>query len=161
MKNKGTKFSASSLLTILGVICFASVIVTAVLVTSNSLSFTGTGVTNPSIVLTATTTPGATLTGNTATYVFNANVGNALTSGAKVDIVIAKTGINITDISTPLFSYDGGSATALVFTDAGDTLTATFTVGTQAIDATIPCTMTIIYAVTGTFTVTATMSGNA
>jgi len=163
MKYKGRKIAASSLLTILGVVCFATMIVAAVLVTSNTLSFTSTPVTTAKITLTKTSEPPSALVGNEVSYVFNANVANAITSGAKIDIVIAKSGINATDITGATFSYDSGGPGAITFTDVGDTLTATFNVptGIQGVDNTIACTLALTYQVTGTFAVSATMSGNA
>lgn len=163
MKYKGKAISGTSLLTILGVVCFASVIVSAVLITSGTLTFAGTTVTTPGNI--ALTDSGSdttsVLAGNSAVYNFNANVGQAVT-GATITVTIAKTGISLADITSAKLTYDVGSATDLSsLTDNGDTVTGTYTVGVQAVDATLPCIITIVYAAAGTYVVSAAMSGTA
>ncbi|MGD1061073.1 MAG: hypothetical protein ABR879_06415 [Methanomassiliicoccales archaeon] len=162
MKYKGKVVSGSSLLTILGVVCFATVVVSAVLITSNTLSFAPTNVTTGAITLTdsgSDTT--AVLAGNNAAYHFNANVADALT-GAVITVEIAKTGIALSDVTNATIRYNGAvTPTALVFSLGTNVITATYTVGTQAISATLPCTISVTYATAGSYTVSATMSGTA
>jgi hypothetical protein len=169
MRN-GKKFSAGSLLSILGAVCFATIIVAAALVTSNSLTFTGTPVKQGSIQLSATTTPGEIVLGNTATYVLKADVSTALISDAKIVIKITKsvgTGLNASDIDTvtaPTITYGAlGSPETLSFSFVTDHLEATYNIatGAQAVDHNVPVTIVLKYTVTGTFDVQATMSGTA
>lgn len=162
MKFRGKAISGTSLLTILGVLCFATVIVSAVVITSNTLSFPSTTVNSPgSIALTQTTAPGTIILGNDAVYEFNANVQNSLT-GAVATVDIQKSGIAPSDITSASFQYNSGSVVSITFTaGAADHITASYTIGSQAVDATIPCIVTIHYATAGSYAVSVTVTGNA
>jgi hypothetical protein len=162
MKFHGKAISGTSLLTILGVLCFATVIVAAVSITSNTLTFANTSVSNPgTVTLTQTSTPGTIVLGNPAVYGFNANVQNHLT-GVVVTVDIAKTGISTSDVTNATIRYDSGLTTNITFS-AGATnhIIATYNVADQVADATIPCTVTITYAATGTYAVSVTLAGTA
>ena len=114
MKFRGKAVTGTSLLMMLGVVCFATIIVSAVLISSNSLTFTNTTVTDPGqISLTPTVTPGNINLGNNAVYEFNANVPIALTD-VVVTIDIAEAGIIAGDVTSATISYDGGAATSPV-----------------------------------------------
>jgi hypothetical protein len=162
MKFHGKAISGTSLLTILGVLCFATVIVSAVVINSNTLTFTDTEVASPgSIALSATQTPSTIVLGNDAVYKFNANVPNAL-SGVVATVDIEASGITTDAITSATFQYDGGSITGLTFAPgATDHITASYSAGSQVIDSTVPCIVTIHYAEAGSYSVTVTMSGNA
>jgi len=163
MKYKGKAISGSSLLTIIGVICFATIVVTAVVVTSNALTFGGTTVNPASIVLTDSGGDTTSVTvGDPAVYNFNANVASALTSGATWTVNIQKTGIVVGDITSATININSAGAHAFgTFTvvDANN-IHATYVPGTQAASPTIPCVVTIIYANTGAYVVSVTLTGN-
>ena len=146
----------------LAIVCCATVIVSAVVITSVSLQFTPTTVTDPGeIELSQTSTPSGIMLGDNAVYRFSVNVPTALT-GAVVSIHIAEVAIAHANVTAATISYNGSGAVPLTFgTDLGDVLTYSYTAGVQGIDADIPVIITILYATAGTFTVSATVSGSA
>jgi hypothetical protein len=160
MKFHGKAISGTSLLTILGALCFATVIVSAVVITSNTLVFANTSVSSPgTIQLTQSGTPGPILVGNQANYSFTANVPNTL-SAAVLTVHIAKGSISTFDVTSANVTYGvAGVPVTLTLTDNGNDLSGTYNVGSQAPDGSIPCVITIIYANAGTYTVSATLSG--
>jgi hypothetical protein len=162
MKFHGKAISGTSLLTIIGVLCFATVIVSAVVITSNTLTFSDTVVNSPgSIALTETATPDTIVLGNAATYELSANVQNALT-GAVAIVDIQKIGIATSDVTSATFQYNGGSVDSITFVDGPvNHITASYTIGSQIVDSSIPCIVTIHYATAGTYAVSVTMTGNA
>jgi hypothetical protein len=163
MKYKGKVVSGSSLLTILGVVCFATVIVSAVLITSNTLSFGSTNVTPASIVL-MDSGPDTTsvVVGGPATYHFNANVATALTSGANYTVDIQGTGILPGAITNGTIWINGVSHVLPAFYVVSSThIASSWDPGTQASGATIPCIISITYATASTYTVSVTLKGNA
>jgi hypothetical protein len=160
MKFRGKALSGTSLLTILGVLCFATVIVSAVVISSNTLIFASTTVTSPGTVqLSQTATPGPIIVGNNADYNFTANVPNSMTD-AVLTVHIAMSGISTSDVTSATLTYDnGGTPTVLTLTDNGNDLSGTYNVGSQSADGSIPCVLVIVYATAGTYTVSATLTG--
>jgi hypothetical protein len=160
MRLKGKAITGTSLLMMLGVVCFATILVSAIALTSNTLQFTSTTVTEGSITLSSTSTPGEILVGNAAPYGFNAVVNNDLTV-ASISVDIASVGISQSNITSATISYDGAGAVALTFgSNPSGHLVYSYSVGTQTA-ATVPVVVTITYALAGTYSVSATMTGTA
>ena len=161
MKFRGKAISGTSLLMMLGVVFFATVLVSAIVISSIALQFGPTTVTDPgNIVLTKGTEPGAIYAGNPAEYTFTAKVPQAMT-GAFLTITVTEAETIVDgDITSIKVVYDGGEETELtVGTVADGKITATHMIGDQAASDAVPCTVTIVYANAGTYTVSAVLSG--
>jgi hypothetical protein len=156
MKYKGKAISASSLLTILGVVCFATVIVAAAVLTSGMINFASTTV-NGSIGMTTGSAPGAVNTGVAAVYGFNATVPDDMT-GTVLTVQITGTGLVAGDITSITLNYNGTIQSLVGPVSTSNTLTWTYTVGAQ-IDAVVPIIVTVVYATAGTYTVGAQLVG--
>lgn len=157
MKYKGTKISGSSILTILGVVCFATVLVAAAVLTSGMVNFAPTTV-NGSFTMTAGTDPGAVNVGAPAAYPFSAVVSQAMTDTV-LTVQIAKTGIVASDITSITLTYKSVTQTLTpVGSPPANTLQWTYTVGAQAAE-TAAIVVTVTYATAGTFTVGAQLAG--
>jgi urease alpha subunit len=159
MKYKGKVISASSLLTILGVVCFATMIVAAVFVTSSALNFPSTTVTASGIILSDSTTPTAAVVDNDVHYFFNATVATALT-GAVITVYVNETGILPAALNSgPTITFNGGSTTALVFVQHGsDSLKATYSAGLVASGSGKLGNILLSYNAAGTYTVAVVMT---
>jgi hypothetical protein len=166
MKHTGKKITASSLLTILGVVCFGTVLVAAALITSGFINLGSTNVTSPgSVVITPGTPTAAAYTGDPTTYPFSANVPDDLTSTVLTIRISETSGVLLTDVTSVYVVYAGGSSTqvtnlALVGSGVTAYVEGTYSVGSQATNANVPVTITIIYAATGSYTVLAQLEGN-
>jgi hypothetical protein len=127
MKFRGKTITASSLLTLLGVVCFASVLVAAAVISSGVLNWSQTVTQYPTISLAkGTLPPGSERTGVPVTYAFTATVAyEDIVSGATVNVWINLTGIASPHAGTTVnmvfdgvtyngvtLNYGTGSATA-------------------------------------------------
>jgi hypothetical protein len=91
MKILRKAIGGSSILTILGVVCFATILVAATLVSSNALHFTQTISVEPKITMDGTEARTASYTDVAQTYPFTAAVSVHLTSAAKIYVTIHDT----------------------------------------------------------------------
>jgi hypothetical protein len=87
MKFRGTKIGGSSVLTILGVVCFATILVAALLITSVTIDYNQTVEQRPTITLTSTGATGDLYVGETLTSSYQAVVSKDLT-GAKIVVTV-------------------------------------------------------------------------
>ena len=145
----------------LGVVFFATVLVSAIVISSIALQFGPTTVTDPgSIVLTEGTAPDAIYTGNPAEYTFTAKVPQAMT-GAFLTITVTKAETIVDgDITSIKVAYGEGAEKELTVGDVAEgKITATHMIGDQVANDAVPCTVTIVYANAGTYTVGAVLSG--
>ena len=162
MKYKGKAISASSLLTILGVVCFATMIVAAVFVTSSALNFPSTTVTTAGISLSIATTPTAAVVDNDVHYFFNATVATALT-GAVITVYVNATSIAPANLNSgPTITFSGGAETPLVFAQHGTgSLKATYNPGAVTSGSGKLGDILLNFNVAGTYSVAVVMTGNA
>jgi len=160
MRLRGTKVSGSSLLTLLGVVCFATVMVAAVLVTSGALDFGTTTVSNGSLSLSKTSSPANNIIGNPADYAFSASVGQQLTS-ASLTIYINKTGILPGDLQSSGVDWNGAGQSSVTMSQNGaNSLIGTFSVGTVN-SGSYTCIIELYYKNPGSYDVKVMMSGTA
>jgi hypothetical protein len=162
MRN-GKKFSITSLLSILGVICFATILVSAVLITSGVINFGSTTVSAATISISKTSSPTTAFIGNDENYVFNANVGQTLIDG-QITIWVNMTNIVPADLTSVKITYGSEIQSIVSMSQNGvnpDSLIGTHTVTDLTSGATHTCTIVIVYAVAGTYDVAVKMSGNA
>jgi hypothetical protein len=161
MKYKGKVVSGSSLLTILGVVCFATVIVSAVLVTSNALTLGSTTVSGASIVLSTPTANTTALVGDPTDYGFNANVAQTMTD-ATITIYVNETSILPADVGSVKITYGSGTqATVTMAQNGASSLSGTYTVTDLTSGAAKVGSIVIVYNVAGTYAVAVKMGGHA
>lgn len=156
--------TGSSILTVLGVVCFATILVAAALITSGFQSVGTTTVTPAgTIAITPGTPTAASYVGDEAQYPFSANVPDTL-SGTVLNIKITDLdGMVLSDVSHVYVTYDIGTKTEVtnlaVVDAANDYITGSYTVGAQAQDTDVPITVFVTYAAGGTYTVAIELSG--
>lgn len=146
-------------MTILGVVCFATMIVAAVVVTSSALNFSQTTVTPASITLSSTGEVTGIAAGNLARYQYNAATGSALTGvTATVTITGTSTPGVVTNASVAI---NGVSAALPAFTAGSGEIHATVSIANIPLSATNPGSVWIVFGTAGAYTVSLVISGNA
>lgn len=159
---KGKKFSASSLLTIIGVVCFASILVSAAIIVVDSISFNQGVINYPLIDLTRTDTVGVNAHADTVTtYTYTADPNQDVTN-AVLHIWINKTSYATGDILSDTITVNWGGS-PLAGTLSYDTNGVYYVSGTIA---TIPSAgvngdAALTYHTTGSYTVLIRVIGSA
>jgi hypothetical protein len=164
MKFKGKAITGSSLLMVLGVLCFATILVAAVVSISGSFTSTTTITNKPDITMTGPG-DGNGYVDDAVTYTFSADV-PVQTTDSQIQVTIAETGISSGMVTSAVVNFDG-NAFPVTLTDNGDTLSGVVAIhsgalaaGTVAADTYSANSVVISYHVAGTYVVTVDMSGN-
>ena len=173
MKLRGAKITGASLLTILGVICFAGMIVAAANVLTGTFHINQTVTVNPGISMNSDITGGTLYVDEATTYTgVTANVPRALT-GATVTITLHNSaGIHTGDVASDHITlhFDGTDFTVTITGTGGDTAWSGSTAihSNSAASGVVAAanynsgnTVALTYHVAGTYTIDVTISGNA